>query len=244
MVFEKGQLYHIYNQGNNRQRIFFRRENYLFFLGKAKRHIAPFADVLAWCLMPNHFHFMVYVNTVELPMAGWSDGWSDGRGDGRGATSSRTPTTTTSIIPSSSSSSSIRSATESRTLNQVAPKLQTIQQSIGIMLASYTRAINNQQKSSGSLFRSKTKAIPLCNSDRHTPAWFISEGITQINSTPPEKQYPNICFNYIMFNPIKDGIVKRAEDWEFTSYHDLIGRRDGKLISRERILELGLTIAD
>jgi len=26
----------------------------------------PYADVLAWCLMPNHFHIMVYVNEVEL----------------------------------------------------------------------------------------------------------------------------------------------------------------------------------
>ncbi len=31
MQFEEGHIYHIYNQGNNRQKIFFERENYLFF---------------------------------------------------------------------------------------------------------------------------------------------------------------------------------------------------------------------
>ncbi|MFA5647265.1 MAG: hypothetical protein WC951_03050 [Bacteroidales bacterium] len=65
MIFEKSHLYHVYNQGNNRQRIFFSRENYLFFLEKIKKHVLPYADVLAWCLMPNHFHLMAYVNEVE-----------------------------------------------------------------------------------------------------------------------------------------------------------------------------------
>jgi len=30
-IFQAGQYYHIYNRGNNRQDIFFERENYLFF---------------------------------------------------------------------------------------------------------------------------------------------------------------------------------------------------------------------
>jgi len=68
MIFEQGHLYHIYKQGNNRQHIFFSRENYLFFLAKIKKHILPYADILAWCLMPNHFHLMVHVNNLELPL--------------------------------------------------------------------------------------------------------------------------------------------------------------------------------
>jgi len=48
MQFEKGHLYHIYNQGNNRQKIFFNRENYLYFLRKVKIYITPYADILAW----------------------------------------------------------------------------------------------------------------------------------------------------------------------------------------------------
>jgi putative transposase len=66
MHFEKGNLYHIYNQGNNKQKIFFNKENYLFFLKKIRTYILPFADILAWCLMPNHIHIMVFVNEVEV----------------------------------------------------------------------------------------------------------------------------------------------------------------------------------
>jgi putative transposase len=62
MILEKGFIYHIYNQGNNRQKIFFTRANYLFFLKKISKHLLPFADILAWCLMPNHFHLMVAIS--------------------------------------------------------------------------------------------------------------------------------------------------------------------------------------
>ena len=59
MHFEPNVIYHIYNQGNNRQPIFFKDENYLFFLDKIRRHISPHVHFLAYCLMPNHFHWLV-----------------------------------------------------------------------------------------------------------------------------------------------------------------------------------------
>lgn len=65
MRFEAANLYHIYNRGNNRQTIFFSRENYLYFLTKVKKYIYPNADILAWCLMPNHFHFLLYANAAS-----------------------------------------------------------------------------------------------------------------------------------------------------------------------------------
>ncbi|MBE9488697.1 MAG: transposase [Bacteroidetes bacterium] len=68
MQLEKGYLYHIYNQGNNQREIFFKRENYLFFLKKIETYILPYTDILAWCLMPNHFHLMVLIREEELPI--------------------------------------------------------------------------------------------------------------------------------------------------------------------------------
>jgi putative transposase len=50
--------YHVYNRGNNRAPIFFQRENYLYFLQAMKRHLLPGADILAYCLMPTHYHLM------------------------------------------------------------------------------------------------------------------------------------------------------------------------------------------
>jgi putative transposase len=62
MKFYQGKIYHVYNRGNNRQNIFFERENYLFFLKKMRKHLTRHCDVLAWCLMPNHFHWMIQVH--------------------------------------------------------------------------------------------------------------------------------------------------------------------------------------
>jgi len=39
MEFFKNESYHIYNRGNNQQKIFFRPENYIFFLRKVRRYI-------------------------------------------------------------------------------------------------------------------------------------------------------------------------------------------------------------
>jgi len=61
-----GHIYHIFNRGNNSRKIFFSRENYLFFLQKINTYLLPHADVLAWCLMPNHFHLMVYVSDRSI----------------------------------------------------------------------------------------------------------------------------------------------------------------------------------
>jgi putative transposase len=65
MNLEQGNIYHLYNQGNNRDMIFFQMANYLYFLKKTEQHICPFADVLAWCLMPNHFHLIIAVRAQE-----------------------------------------------------------------------------------------------------------------------------------------------------------------------------------
>ncbi len=229
MQFESGHIYHIYNQGNNRQKIFFDRENYLFFLRKIRTHILPFADIFAWCLMPNHFHLMVYVNHVET-------GTTPGATLSRARSSSDPgPTridTTLAAIPS---------ATLSRARNHP-NKPMTFNQSIGIMLASYTRAINKQFNFSGSLFRSETKAVCLTEINGISPAWTTSMGITQITVHDPDLDYPNVCFNYILNNPVKDRLVEKPEDWEFSSFADCIGNRNGSLISKKRIEEYGLRI--
>jgi REP element-mobilizing transposase RayT len=53
--------YHLYNRGNNRQSIFFEPENYLYFLGGIKKYLVPVVDIVAYCLMPTHYHVLVRV---------------------------------------------------------------------------------------------------------------------------------------------------------------------------------------
>lgn len=64
MKFTEGSFYHIYNRGNNKQLIFFNHENYLYFLRKVKKYLYPNCNIIAWVLMPNHFHFLVQATSA------------------------------------------------------------------------------------------------------------------------------------------------------------------------------------
>ena len=60
-----GKYYHIYNRGNNRENIFFEKHNYRHFLELYAKYIVPIADTCVYCLLCNHFHFLVRIKTVE-----------------------------------------------------------------------------------------------------------------------------------------------------------------------------------
>ena len=59
--FEEGSFYHIYNRGINRTSIFLSDDNKYYFLKKWALLIHPYFETVAYCLMHNHFHFLVKV---------------------------------------------------------------------------------------------------------------------------------------------------------------------------------------
>ena len=59
MKLEENVFYHCFNQGNNKEKIFFKNKNYNYFLNKVKKYWLSHLDIIAYCLMPNHFHFLV-----------------------------------------------------------------------------------------------------------------------------------------------------------------------------------------
>jgi len=237
MTFETGDLYHIYNQGNDRVRIFFLRENYLFFLNKIKQHVLPHADIIAWCLMPNHFHLMVYLHSLNIEISKSEDGIHSGiresiTRDPRGEPLTLNSMSNSGLFQSDDFTTDDINNTKERDFNN----------SIGLLLRSYTRAIQKQEKMTGSLFRKSTHAECLTKTNLHTPSFFNTSSGTLINQHFPEDEYPQVCFNYIHNNPVKSGLVKHAEDWEFSSYPDYCGLRNGKLINRKKAEEFGLFI--
>jgi REP element-mobilizing transposase RayT len=57
--------YHLYNRGNNRQAIFFQQDNYLYFLQRVRKYLCPVAKMVAYCLMPTHYHMLVRVESSQ-----------------------------------------------------------------------------------------------------------------------------------------------------------------------------------
>lgn len=64
-ALQKGCYYHIHNRGNNRQDVFIEERNYAYFMELYSRYIAPVAKTYTYCLLKNHFHFLVYLKTEE-----------------------------------------------------------------------------------------------------------------------------------------------------------------------------------
>jgi REP element-mobilizing transposase RayT len=144
---EIGNFYHIYNRGNNHQNIFFQRENYIYFIRLMKEHIINNGiDIIAYCLMPNHYYFLVYLREETL-----SDGMKS-------------------------------------------------------LSLAYTKAINRKFNRSGVLFQGRFQSILVYDTE-----YLI-----------------HLC-RYIHLNPVKAGMVKQPEEWEFSSYLEYAGLRYGKL---------------
>ena len=169
MNFKENYTYHIYNRSN--EQVFYTRANYLFFIQKIRTHILPYSDILAYCLMPNHFHLLITAK---------------------------------------------KEAEELLNDNKMICT-QVLAKSIGTMLSSYTRAINIQQNRKGSLFAHQTKA-------------------KQLNYQKGD--YSRDCFFYIHQNPYVAELVRKLEDWEFSSFNDYIGRRNGSLLNKELAYEI------
>jgi putative transposase len=163
----------------------------------------PHSDILAWCLLPNHFHLMIAVKKVAVEI-------------------------------------SEQVTSEQVTQSHLLTKTRSLNDSVSILLRSYTRAIQKQERMTGSLFQNRTKALCLTESQGISPAYFNTHFGMIGNLDWPETNYLNVCFDYIHLNPVNAKLVNMTEDWEFSSYRDYFCGRKGKLINRELAKELGL----
>ena len=158
MHFIPDNLYHIYNQGNNKQTLFHEKNDYITFLNLIRNNIKPNTDIIAYCLMPNHFHLMI--------------------------------------------------AADERCTSQVKQGgliIDPVTNGIRKLLSSYSRIHNSRNDKTGSMFRQKTKAKCLSAS-------------TELSKPIDASNYYFKCFHYIHQNPLKAALVKRLEDWEYSSF--------------------------
>jgi REP element-mobilizing transposase RayT len=70
--FVQGSHYHLYNRGAGRASVFVDDTDYRDFLLRFKGYVARYqVQVIAYCLMPNHFHFLVRqdgIHRASLPV--------------------------------------------------------------------------------------------------------------------------------------------------------------------------------
>ncbi|MEM1120148.1 MAG: hypothetical protein AAGJ18_06845 [Bacteroidota bacterium] len=220
MQFYENQLFHIYNQGNNQRQTFFTDEHRKFFLWKMRIYLLPFGDLIAWCLMSNHFHWQFYVRKVAMERKKlWElvdkvEWQRRVKKYGNKAQAVKRDW------------SRLKGANKTIDLNE----------SIGILQRSYSRAINKEKGWSGSLFKEPCQA---------KDGW-IDEFVTVTKNGKddyrfmPGNDYGFRCFNYVHDNAVEAKIVKKAIDYEWSSAKDYAGLRNGTLCN----LEMGRQLRD
>lgn len=60
-----GNSYHIYNKAIGKDKLFTSDNDYYYFLQKLSRYILPVADIISYCLVPNHFHLLINIKEFE-----------------------------------------------------------------------------------------------------------------------------------------------------------------------------------
>jgi putative transposase len=210
----QGSFYHIYNRGNNKENIFFEERNYQHFLNLFDKYLSPYVDVYAYCLMPNHFHFLIRVKMVEQQTFEVSK------------TSEVLPVKTLAV-----SSANIPEAYRG------SKKLTPIEKAFKDFFISYAKGINKALGRTGSLFQSKFKKKEITDN-----AYFT--GIIQyIHANPIKAGLCNAYtdYKYSSYSAIinsGDTKVRRQEvlDW-FGNREVFIKVHEEKKLEMEKIEE-------
>jgi len=64
MKYEDEKYYHVFNRGANKEKIFFGFDNYGFCLELIDKYRKEYGvSIIAYCLMPNHFHLLIRQKT-------------------------------------------------------------------------------------------------------------------------------------------------------------------------------------
>ena len=190
-TLEPGSTCHIYNRANGSERLFVDKGNYVYFLEKYRQYISPVAHTFCYCLLPNHFHFLVQVKDEEtLKLFFQKETRTTGGGKG------------------------------GKDL-QGLPNLEGLE---GLDLAgrvsrqfsnyfnAYAKAFNKQQQRKGSLFMHTYKR-------------------KRVDSN----EYLRKLIHYIHYNPVEANLCQHPQEWEYSSYRQIVERKNNMVECSEVI---------
>ena len=173
LPLEQGKYYHIYNRGNGSCNLFYKDDNYRYFLSKYDYYLSPYLDTFAYCLMPNHFHMLVRVKD----------------------------------FPSDSQA-------KKKNLERQSPTI--VSEQFRKFYMSYSKAINKQEKRSGSLFQKNFRRREI-----RSDAYFAK------------------MIFYIHNNPVHHKFTDDVSLYRWSSYHALVKDQPTKLNKLELLQWFG-----
>lgn len=177
---ERG-IYHLYNRSVNREKLFIDSQDYGFFLHKMQKYLLPYLDFYVYCLIPNHFHFLIEVKTFDE------------------------------LIKTKLAQENTNAA-EKLIENKISVNT-FLEDQFRRLFSSYALYFNRRNERTGALFQNRFKRVAVQNE---------------------AKQLSLIC--YIHHNPIHHGIVRRYEDWKYSSYRTFLSEKSSN-INKGKVLD-------
>jgi REP element-mobilizing transposase RayT len=65
ILLEPEKYYHVYNHAISNEMLFNDENDYKNFIKRYLKYIIPICDTLAYCLMPNHFHWCIRIKPLD-----------------------------------------------------------------------------------------------------------------------------------------------------------------------------------
>lgn len=60
-----GGIYHVFNHANGFEKLYREEDDFEMFMQKFRKQTSPFLDILAFCLMTNHYHILIHVKELS-----------------------------------------------------------------------------------------------------------------------------------------------------------------------------------
>ena len=205
--FEADSIYHVYNHGNGDDLIYREVENYQFFLERFKFYIIPIANVYAYCLMPNHFHFLLRIKP-ENDLLEFIEEKSPKMGKKRSKPTNR-----------SAKSDKDFADLDLEAGGRIKTKLSENEIAVLVsnqfknFLISYSKSFNKMYGRRGSLFLDNIQRIKISDDDYFTN-----------------------MVRYIHFNPVLHRFVRNGLEWKYSSIHAYYSEKRS-LISRNEVFD-------
>ena len=137
-----GEKYHIVSRATGNEKLFTETENYRFFLQRFDKYISPVADVFAYSLLPNHFHFLVEIKPYNVLLELYKN-----------------------------KKKVLKSAQDIlNDNNNWQPEF--VMQQFSNMLNSYTKSFNKRNNRMGALFMDYLRRVPIKTSEQFTATVF------------------------------------------------------------------------